>query len=671
MDFEFRDADTGESLGSGEFASPDEARQHVRGSFGKRRVAMRPVPPTSSIPEKFKFGAVEGLTGPLQLLTLAGYGLKGGLTGPMRRAESLQPSGSGGVSEGLAEGADVIGGARESVAKMIGLAGAPDQNEADLAVSAGRAAGSLVYGPRNLANVAGAFGGEAADYIATKAGASPLTRMMASVVGDVGATQIASAANRRAVSGLAGAAMHTKALRAYKRLKVLDIVSDDAASALDIASQRATRMMGAEKIAWGRYDTALRKGLNRTGTAFDSVAEIDPTDLFREANYIWTKTPEEARASLPDVVKSLVSRSKKGSSAGKMSVTDLRGFHEQINELWRAASHPNADPFALGHATVADQLREPILRSYESILGPPQPVVSDLQGLVPKGPTLTSGKPPLNASQIGTTPRFRPPSRINLPGVTDEATEQANALRVALESSRQTGGELNRLKSVGAGVGSGVLLEPRKVIEAVVGGKGQIESPEIAQDLFNMVVREDPKNGPRIMAQTYQDYVIGEGDFTTKSALQRIAQSRAVGRVWAGEDRVRHLENVIRWAGDKKSPAHRFARGALSYSLGTTAALAVSGARIPNTIEGVLGTGAAFIAGESIPRVFVYLKDTFGEEGVRQFSREMLLDRGKFIKAQGIANRIPTAKDFEWVNLQMRALALRQTNNVAAAAGAE
>lgn len=666
--WEYRDERTGQSLGSASFATPEEAQDHARRTF-KRPVLMRPVNPLSGAKERFGFGAAEAITGPVQLLGLAGgaigESLRQGTIPPSQR----EPGMMGGAKLGMSKASGVIGQGRNILATALGMSSPPDPNTPDLAVSLGRGAGGIVYGPRTLATVAGSVGGELADYTAQSSGMGPLGRMMASVVGDVGATQLAgSAANRTAVKGAASAAWNHSAVRAYQKLKVLDIVPDGAATAIRTANARAERMMDFEKRAWGAYEAALKKSANRTGTGFNAgIATIDPTDLMREANYIWTKTPAEARDALPDVVKSLVARSKNGfNQSSQMTIADLRGFHEQINELWRVAVKPTADPFLLGKATVADQLREPIFRAYESLQAPP-PVVRNLSGsAVQRGPTagVTAG----TAREVMLFPSARNlvtgPKKGTPAALEQSARDQANALRIALESSRQTGGELNRLKEVGAGIGSGVLLEPRKVVASIVGGKGQVESPEIAKDLYRMVVTENPKDGPRQMAQTYYDYVIGDkGDFTVASALDRLNNSRAVGHIWADDERVKHLERIIRWTGDKKHPSHAFAEGTMGRYMGLTGAMIASGGRFPTDIQGAAASLAGYAAGEAIPRAWVYVRDRFGAEGQRMLARELLLDRDKYVRFERIAAGIPKPKDLEWVNLQMRALALRQSNN--------
>jgi hypothetical protein len=671
--WEYRDDRTGESLGSARFDTWQEANDHARRTFAGRPVSMRPAEPFSGSRERFTLGAVESITAPAQLAWMGARAIQPKV---VRRDDLIRPPSPTGqrLGEGLARGAQEVEDARGLVARSLGMAAAPAAEEADLATSLGRAAGGLVYGPRSLANAAGSFGGEAADYAAAKLGMGPLGRMMASLSGDVGGAQLASGKNRAALAGAARVAANQSSVRAYRRLRVLDIVSDGAAAAIKTANSRASRMMGFEKLTWDRFDTALRKGLSRTGTSID-VATLDPSDLMREANFIWTKTPEEARGSLPDVVKSLVARSKKGGSAAQsMTLTDLRGFHEQINELWRAAtSSQNTDPFLLGRATVADQLREPIMRAYESILAP-QPSVANLAGArAQRGPT--AGATAGTSVEALSHPTFVRPNRaptLDKSRLGDVEMEQANALRVALEASRSTGDELNRLRSIGAGIGSGVELEPRKVIEAIVSGKKQIESPEIARDFANMVKSEDPKGGQRILAQTYYDYVLGEGgDFTTKQALTRLNGSRAVGAIWAGEEKMKALEQTIRWVGDKNHPRHPFAIGTVSHGLGLTAAIAFSGGRVPSDIHGlatgVAGYAAGYAAGEAIPRFWAYVRDNFGEEGQRMLARELLLDRDRYLRAERIAQRMPSKKDLEWVAVQTRAAILRQSNNASTA----
>lgn len=746
MDIELRDADTGESLGRAQVGTPDEARAFVKSKYPNRRVQMRPVSPgEGAVTKRATYGAAEGIAGPAMLGALGA----GVIAEPFRGMGAMMRAGSGNASiedklalaqrppngstgnmlqRGLARGAEWNQRGQAAVAGAMGLPGVPGE-QPDLALSMGRAAGGLIYGPRTLAGAVGSVAGEAADYGAQSAGLGPLGRMMASVMGDVGGTQLTGAANRTAVRGAAKGAANIGDIRAYRQLRVLDMVPEGMREALQSARGRATRMGAAEDQAWQQFDMALRKGLNRTATGFDEIANVDATDLYREANYIFTSTPKEARGELPKVVRDIVERSRNATGEMNMSLSDLRAFHAQINELWRTANHPNASPFALGHATVADGLRTPILAAYERILqrsdevrGAARPQFGPTLGVDPgrghyevnqtqpgsqgefrtvqrnKGPGYNPAFPRKNppnqmdfepqfvqvkGQQIeqrfepgrevvvppgerGAFPKRTTPGMFKVPTPGEIETQQANTLRVALEASRQTGSEFDRLKNIGIEFASGTTLEPSKVMAALAGGTGKIGSPQVAKDFYDIVLRENPRDGARIMSQAYQDYVLGDaGDFTLKEAVKRLNTSKEIGRVWAGDEKVQHLERIVKWTSDKKSPQHPWARQVMENALGVGGATFLSGGHFPTTGSEVIASTAGYVAGRSIPRIFDYVKDNYGREGVRLFAREMLLDRDKYLRAERIARGVPKAKDLQWVNIQMRALALRQSNNAA------
>jgi hypothetical protein len=534
-------------------------------------------------------------------------------------------------------------------------------NEASMAQSAGRAVGAMPWaiGGGFLRTLIGNAGSEAADYAIQKSGGGALARFAGALVGGVGAEQLTSATNRKAVAGAATAATNSRTLKAYRGIKALDLIDEGMGKALDISKSRAARMMTATTASWNLFDASLRAGLPRGGRALRDTITIDPTDLYREAAYQVSKTPQEFRSELPKVILALAERDKKGGEFGRMSLSDLRGFHEQVNDLWRRASHRNSDVIADQQAAIADNLRGPIERAYAGLLSQ----TPGMRGTptVQRGGTLPNGRGAF-APVSGSGPPLRT-GKIPAETITVLGTDQANALRRALESNIQLGSELNNLRKAGIDLASGADLDPAKVTKTLLAGK-RVDAPELAKDFMDVLTREDPSGG-RLLSQAWKDHVIGPTEkFSSSGMLKRLDESRAVGNIWAGEEKVKALEAVVRSLSNKEAPDHSFAKSVLSPALGIAAsgATAFGAGGVPTSFAHAFAAAGSFAVAASVPLIFIRIKDRYGPEALALMQRELLMDRGKYRRMAQIAAGTPKAGDFEWVDTQVRGLMIRQAN---------
>jgi hypothetical protein len=245
------------------------------------------------------------------------------------------------------------------------------------------------------------------------------------------------------------------------------------------------------------------------------------------------------------------------------------------------------------------------------------------------------------------------------------ARQQADALSVALESNRQLGSELDRLKKAGIDLAGGASLDPQKVITEIMSGK-RIDAPDLAGDMLAMVTREDP-NGGKILAQSWMDYVTGVGtDMKPGQMLSRLQKSKAVGEIWAGKEKVSNFEQVIRSVADKTAKDHSFAKHVLSPALGMAGAgmTAAGAGGVPSSMGHGLAIAGAFMASAAVPHIFTRVRDKYGQEGLDILTRELLMDRSKYLRAEKIARGVPRASDFEWVDTQVRGLMLRQAGRL-------
>jgi hypothetical protein len=659
---EFRDRSTGEALGRQSFGSREEALAFIEQRFKNRKVDFRQVGDAkASAAQRFGFGVAEGVSGVPDALAMAGSlvgsAVKNRMMGPLSR----EPASFGSTPRVLAR-------KNEAVAGALGMPDVPDPNDPNLAQSAGRGLGGVVYGPLRAPAIAGNFAAEGADYGIQKSGGGMLARFAGSLLGGVGAEQLAgSAANRRAVGGAVRGVANRRGIKAWNRVKTLDMVEDSFAEALEISKGRAERMLTFGQGSWDKFDQTVKRGMNAKGTEFaeGGIVTVDPSDLFRSANYVWTSTAPEFRGELPKVISALVERSKaveKG-GASRMTLTELRSFHVQVNDLWKQAAHRNASPLSEMQAAKADELRGAIEGIYQNLLTPfHEPSVPNPM----RGPTLPQGRGVVEAPMTRGTmalPEGRGQGTSYMPSPLNR--EQAGALQTALESSRQLGSEIDALKRAGFDLASGKPIEPVKMLNAILQPGARIDSPELAQDMLAIVTREDPVRGKAALSQSWMDYVFGpQGEFTQREALKRLNLSRAVGNIWADKDKVAALEGVIRSMGNKQSKDHTFAN-LVGGGLGIMGGGIASGGDFPHgLIHGAL-VGGATIAGASAPRLFIYLKERYGAEAVSTLMREMVFDRAKYFKLKKIADGVPTAKDFEWVDIQLRSSLLKASGRAA------
>jgi hypothetical protein len=594
---------------------------------------------------------------------MLGKGLVSLVTQRMMGPLSREPASFGSVPRAIER-------KNEGMAAMLGMSDVPDPNDPNFAQSMGRAAGGSVYGPLRAPVVAGNVAAEGTDYAIQKSGGGMLARFLGSLVGGFGAEQVAgnSAAIRGAASG-AGIrrGMNRVGLKAWNRLQTLDIVEDSFAEALTLSKDRASRMLTFGQGSWEKFDQAMRRGVDAKGTEFipGGNPTVDPSALYAEANYIWTTTPVALRKELPGIFKILVDRSNESGKGvtGRMRLSELRGYHLKINELWKEAAHRRANPRAEARASKADALRGPIEMAYAQLLTPSHsPSVPNPQ----RGPTLPQGKGVVEAPMTRGTmelPAGRgqgqsyEPSQLN--------REQAGALATALESSRQLGSELDNLKRAGVDIASGKGLEPVKVINAILKPGAKQNSVELAEDMLTMLTREEPVRGKQALGQSWQDYVFGvQGEFTQREALGRLNSSRAVGGIWAGKDKVDATEAFIKSMGDRTAKDHSFAN-LVGSVLGIASGAVASGGAFPSTFGKTLMIASTAGATAAAPRLFNHLRERYGEQGVQTLMREMVFDRAKYFKLKKIAEGTPNAKDFEWVTMELRGALLKASGRAA------
>lgn len=655
---EFRDAKTGESLESRQFATRDEMVAYARTKYAGRPVEGRTVQkPEGNALQRGAFGVQQGVTGPVEGAGMVGSGLLAMIQKKMMgmSSEADPAAAMGGVARS-------IQGKNDAVASGLGIQ-TPNPEEADLAVSVGRGIGGVLYGARNLANLAGSVAGEAADYAIQKSGGGAVARFLGSVVGDVGATSAVS--NPSGVAALARGVANKKGIRAYNNIRTLDIVGESFKDAIASGQTRTERMLKFSGEAWDKFDRAVKQGLNKQGTAFDpgGMLMVDATSLYKQANTIVTSTPKDMRKELPELITALAERGRKPETGqgSLMPLVELREYHKKINALWLEASHKNASPVSGARASKADELRGSIEAIYEQML---RPVAAERGMPNPaRGAVLPQGKGNVqtDSGQLLTRDPSRPTENLTSPNGLNR--DQASTLATALESSRQLGSEIDGLKKVGIDLARGDILEPAKLLDAVFGSNKRLDSPEIARDVLAIVEREGDPLARSALGQSWMDHVLGPGaDFKVEAALKRLNQSREVGNLWAGPERVKNLEGIVRTLRDPKASdsARQWAKTTLSWGLGIIGAGAASGGDVPHGfIQSSLVAGAG-MAASSIPHVAVYMRDKFGPEATQMFMRELLMDRTKYLRMEKIAKGFPKANDFEWVNTQVRALLMRQ-----------